>query len=242
MAILGCNGQRESMVDVQKLSDGTRSSLQLSDGTSVKSPADHTKSESSELHRFRGKIGQNTPQPVLATQLSGNPPPVVLLRGIARYGKIYDNLGDHQVRDPEFKIPNEMEERLLKKHSGTPVIGVKIIRFSDGKIECRTYPSFKPFSLDREKLREPTEKLVLKTRIREGKVSFEDDDVQFKYSNLYIPQHIIDGFPQEENGKVVCIFSDSEENFRCVVKRKSAGEKVTEFAKDQFFLCFPSYF
>lgn len=88
------------------------------------------------------------------------------------------------MRDPEFKIPNEMEERLLKKHSGTPVIGVKIIRYSDGKIECRTYPSFKPFSLDREKLREPTEKLVLKTRIREGKVSFEDDDVQFKYSNF----------------------------------------------------------
>ena len=176
------------------------------------------------------------------TQLSVNPPPVVLLRGIARYGKIYDNLGDHQVRDPEFKIPNEMEERLLKKHSENPVIGVKIIRYSDGKIECRTYPSFKPFSLDREKLREPTEKLVLKTRIREGKVSFEDDDEQFKYSNLYIPQHIIDGFPQEENGKVVCIFSNSEENFRCVVKRKSAGEKVTEFANDQFFLCFPSYF
>lgn len=91
-------------------------------------------------------------------------------------------------------------------------------------------------------MREPTEKLVLKTRIREGKVSFEDDDVQFKYSNLYIPQHIIDGFPQEENGKVVCNFSDSEENFRCVVKRKSAGEKVAEFANDQFFLCFPSYF
>ena len=90
MAILGCNGQRESMVDVQKFSDGTRPSLQLSDGTSVKSPADHTKSESSELHRFRGKIGQNTPQPVAAVEFRFW---VVVLAKKLMFDKTYKKIG-----------------------------------------------------------------------------------------------------------------------------------------------------
>ena len=34
----------------------------------------------------------------------------------------------------------------------------------------------------------------LKTRVCNGEVSYEEVAVQFKYGNLCIPKHIIDGF------------------------------------------------
>ena len=46
---------------------------------------DHLQTEYLELKSCHDESSQNTPQPVLATQLPGNPPPVIVLRGIARY-------------------------------------------------------------------------------------------------------------------------------------------------------------
>ena len=239
----GCTVPPESVRDpLQKDSDGTRPILQLSVGTSVKSTPDHTHNKSSELHCCHGKIAPNTQQPVLATQLSVNPPPVVLLRGIARYGKISDKLGDLQVWDPEYKIPGDIQEKLLQMYRNSPVTGVRIIRYSDGRTECRLHRNIKPLSLDREITLAADEKLVLKTRVREGKVSFEDADVQFKYENLYIPQYIIDSFTEKDNGKLVYIISDREDKFRCVVKREGVGETAKEVGEKQLFLCFPKFF
>ncbi|XP_022804656.1 uncharacterized protein LOC111341882 [Stylophora pistillata] len=238
-----CTVPPESLRDpLQKDSDGTRPILQQSVGTSVKSTPDHTHDKSSELHGCHGKIFPDTPQPVLATQISVSPPPVVLLRGVARYGKISDELGDLQVWDPEYKVQGDIQEKLFRMRRDSPVTGVRIIRYSDGRTECRLHRNIKPLSLDREITLAADEKLVLKTRVREGKVSFEDADVQFKYANLYIPQYIIDSFTEKDNGKLVYIISDREDKFRSVAKREGVCVKAKEVGEKGLFFCFPGSF
>jgi len=41
------------------------------------------------------------------------------------------------------------------------------------------------------------ETLLLKTRIREGLVSFQESDVQFRYGNWQIPQYIVESLKNE---------------------------------------------
>ena len=95
--------------------------------------ADHLQTKYLELKSCHRESTQSTPQLVLATQLPGNPSPVVVRRSIARFGKISYQLGDLQVWDPEFKIPNDIQERLITKHRHTRDIEVRIIRNSDVK-------------------------------------------------------------------------------------------------------------
>ena len=189
---------------------------------------DHLQTEYLELKGCHGESSQNTPQPVLATQLPGNPPPVVVLRGIARYGRISNQLGDLQVWDPEFKIPDYIQDRLLTKHCRTPETGVIIIMYRDGTLECYDYQNFKKFFLDEDIKLAKDEFLVMKTRISHGKVSFEDVNVQFKLGNVHIPQDIISGF-KEKDSVDLYVISGAAKNFRLIVKRESVFKRVREF-------------
>ena len=186
-----------------------------------------------EVKSRHGESFQNTPQPVLATQLPGNPPPVVVLRSIARYGKISYQLGDLQVWDPEFKIPDDIQDKLLTKHCHTPETGVRIIRYSDGTLECHDYQDFTKFFLNDDIELTKDEFLLMKTRIRHGKVSFNDVDIQFKFGNFHIPQDIIYGF-KEKGSADLYIISGAERKFRLIVKRKSASKRVAEFKNREF--------
>ena len=74
--------------------------------------------------------------------------------------------------------------------------------------------------------------LLMKTRIRHGKVSFEDVDVQFKLGNLHIPQDIICGC--REDSVDMYIISGIEKKFRLIVKRpETASEIVRKFMSRQ---------
>lgn len=109
-----------------------------------------------------------------------------MLRGFARYGKAPDRIGDLQIWDPGFKVPDAIQERLLDKHHKTPLIGMIVIKHSDGSIECYTDPNLKELSLDGEIRLAADEKLVLKSCFCNGVVSFEDVAAQFKYGNKCI--------------------------------------------------------
>ena len=184
------------------------------------------------------KVAQNPSQLVWASQFSVKSPPVVLVRGVARYGKIPDRyqIGDLQIWDSEFKIPAHMQEKLLANLRNTPLIGVLVIKHSDGEIECFTDPKLKEFSLDGEIQLAADEQLILKTRVCNGEVSFEEAAVQFKYGNKCIPQHIINGFkaPYRKPNGDLYIISDNSDNFRCVVKSPNKFEKVARMAKEDF--------
>ena len=194
---------------------------------------DHLQTEYLELKSCHDESSQNTPQPVLATQLPGNPPPVIVLRGIARYGRISKQLGELQVWDPEFKIPGDIQDKLLTKHCDTPETGVRIIRYSDGTLECHNYQNFKKFFLNEDIKLAKDEFLVMKTRIRHGKVSFEDVDVQFKLGNVHIPQDIISGFKEKDSADLYVI-SGAAKNFRLIVKRESVFKRVRESVNNEF--------
>ena len=181
---------------------------------------------------------ENTQQLVWATQFSVKSPPTVLLRGFVRYGKVPDQIGDLQIWDPEFKVPDDIQERLLKKLRNTPLIGLIVIKHGDGEIECYTDPNLKELSLDGEIQLADDEQLILKTRVRNGEVSFEDVAVQFKNGNVRIPQHIIDGFKAQDekaNGDLYIISNDSE-HFRCVVKSGIDFKKVIRIALEDLGL------
>ena len=78
------------------------------------------------------------------------------------------------------------------------------------------------------------EQLIMKTRVCNGEVSFEEVAVQFKYGNKCIPQHIINGFKAQDkkrNGDLY-IISDNSDNFRCVVKSPNNLKKVVRTAKE----------
>ena len=108
---------------------------------------------------------------------------------------------------------------------------------SDGTINHSTVPNLKESSLNGEIQLAANEQLILKTRVYNGEVSFEEADVQFKYGNKCIPKHIIDGFRAEDakkpNGDLYVI-SDNSGNFRCVVKGPNNFEKVIRIAKNEF--------
>ena len=191
---------------------------------------DHLQNKYSELKSCHGESSQNTLQPVLATQLPGNPPPVVVLRSIARYGEISYQLGDLQVWDPKLKIPDGIQKRLFTKHRHTPEVGVRLIRNSDGTLECHVYQDFKKFFLDEDIELAEGELLLMKTRIHHGKVSFNDVDVQFKSGNVHIPPDIIYGCTEKDSADLY-IISGTERKFRVIVKRESASKRVRTFMK-----------
>ena len=65
------------------------------------------------------------------------------------------------------------------------------------------------------------ETLMLKTRIRNGKVSFEPEDVKFTYPGWVIPQHLVENLKREQfathNGELFVI-SDEKENLKYTVR------------------------
>ena len=186
------------------------------------------KGYSAERKSIHEKITQNPPQLVWASQFSVKSPPVVLLRGFARYGKVPDQTSDLQIWDPKFKVPADIQEELLRKHCKTPLIGLLIIMHSDGTINHSTVPNLKESSLVGEIQLAAHEQLILKTRVYNGEVSFEEADVQFKYGNKCIPKHIIDGFRAEDGKKPngdLYVISDNSGNFRCVVKGPNKNKK-----------------
>ena len=111
-----------------------------------------------------------------------------------------------------------------------------VIKHSDGAIECFTDPNLKEFSLDGEIQLAAHEQLILKTRVCNGEVSFEEVAVQYKNGNKCIPQHIINGFKAQDkkpNGDLY-IISDNSDNFRSVVKSPNNFKKVARTAKEDF--------
>lgn len=73
------------------------------------------------------------------------------------------------------------------------------------------------------------EKVVLKTRVRNGEISLEESDVQFLREN--IPQHILDRVKATFTGKPygdLYVISDDAGKFRSVVKR-GVKDKTYEF-------------
>ena len=89
----------------------------------------------------------------------------------------------------------------------------------------------KQFTLDEEIQLDTGKKLLLKTRIRNGKVSFEDNDVKYKYRNNCIPKCIIDNLQMTKaDGDLYISLYDSDK-FRAIIKGSRKIEQVANAIK-----------
>ena len=174
---------------------------------------------------------QNIQQLVLWTQSSERPPPVVVLRSFVRHGEISYRQEDLQIWDPEFQVPDDIQGRLLYKFRNKPLVGIRVIKLSDGSTECYVDQNLKQFTLDEEIQLDTGKKLLLKTRIRNGKVSFEDNDVKYKYRNNCIPKCIIDNLQMTKaDGDLYISLYDSDK-FRAIIKGSRKIEQVANAIK-----------
>ena len=181
---------------------------------------------SSERKSIDDMSAQNSQQLVLATQFLERPPPVVVLRSFIRHGQISYREEDLQIWDPEFQFPDEIQSKLLKECSHIPLLGVRIMKLSNGLVGYHVDRDLKQFT-SHGKIQLASEKrLVLKTRVHNGKVSFEDNDVKYKYENSCIPKYILDNLQRKRADGDLYIFSDDSDSFVTIVKecgRKGAS-------------------
>ena len=194
---------------------------------------------SSERKSIDDMSAQNSQQLVLATQFLERPPPVVVLRSFIRHGQISYQEGDLQIWDPEFQFPDEIQRKLLKECSHIPLIGVRIMKLSNGLVACQVDRDLKQFK-SHEKLQLASEKrLVLKTRVHNGKVSFEDNDVKYKYENSCIPKDILDNLQKKRADGDLYIVSDDSGNFvKAVVKECGKVERAANTFKQSIYAIF----
>ena len=167
--------------------------------------------------------------PYPATLITWEP---VLLRSILRFGRISFERRDLQLWDPAFIVPDFINTDLIQRYQDTPEIGVRIVQGTDGQLQWSVDPKLIEVSKSRYKGIEITanETLLLKTRIREGVVSFEENDVDFRYGRFRIPQEIINKLKEEycaTHCGVLYIISDGKGNLRTMVKIEKLNRLLT---------------
>ena len=185
---------------------------------------------SSERKSIDEMSAQNIQQLVLWTQSSERPPPVVVLRSFVRHGEISYRQEDLQIWDPEFQVPGDIQKRLFHSFWNKPLVGVRVIKLSNGSTECYVDHNLKQFTLDEEIQLDTGKKLLLKTRVRNGKVSFEDNDVKYKYRNNCIPECIIDDLQMRKaDGDLYITLHDSDK-FEAIIKESGKIEQAANAA------------
>ena len=203
---------------------------------SYKVSENYSQRNSSERKSIDEMSAQNSQQLVLGTQFSERPPPVVVLRSFVRRGEISYQKEDLQIGDPEFQVPSEIQERLFHSFWNKPPVGVRVIKLSNGSTECYVDHNLKQFTLDEEIQLDTGKKLLLKTRVRNGKVSFEDNDVKYKYRNNCIPERIIDDLQMRKADGDLYISLHDSDKFEAFIrgsgKIKQAANAAANAAAD----------
>ena len=154
-----------------------------------------------------------------------------------RYGKVSLELNDLQMCDPDFTVPEYINKILFKKYQGVPEAGVRIVLDNNHELQCYVARKLKEFSRKKEIQMERDETLLLKTRLRYGKVSFQESDVHFRYGNWQIPQYIFEILEEEHkstpSADLIISFKDGKLRCRVKIGRKDA---ITNFASRELNL------
>ena len=147
----------------------------------------------------------------------------VLLRTLLRHGRISYEPEDLQLWTPGFAVPDYISQSLLQTFGADPVTGVTIISDKNGKLRCSVDPKLVEISRSRYEGIQiaENETLLLKTLIRNGLVSFQENDIHFRYESWQIPQHIMDSlvinYRSTSCGELY-IISNEKKDLRCIVK------------------------
>lgn len=147
----------------------------------------------------------------------------VLLKSILRNGRISYQPGDVQIWYPGFRVPDCISQSLLQEHQNTPEAEVKIAKENNGelRVTVNVEPRSKEFSPIERTQMAPNETLMLETRLRYGKLSFESGDLRFIYPNWQIPLYIVESLKREYETTphgLIYVITDEQGNLRYKVQ------------------------
>ena len=155
------------------------------------------------------------------------PSKTVMLITHLRYGQISKKPDDVEYRVPGFVVPDYTANYLFKRWSKQSDAELVILLDESGEfisqVDKKTGKAWEPLiklNLD--------ETVLLQTRIRNGYISSDKEDVLYRHSNWKsVPQHVSETlrkkFRSRSNAEII-IISDSQGNLRCVVKHGCSRE------------------
>ena len=153
-------------------------------------------------------------------------PPVriVMVQTHLRNGRISNQPEDVEYWKPGFVVPDEMARNLLRRHSTKAKAYLLILKHVKGNLIAQVNGKEKDWqqilklALD--------ESIVLQTRIKNGIISLEPEDVVLREKNFQIPSEVFNRLKQDfwatPNAELF-ILSDSKENLRSIVKDKKTS-------------------
>jgi len=214
---------------IHDASSSAAESFSILSGHSKINPLQRNRLDWEPGHGLKTKAMKQPATQPTTTMESGHPPAIsitgepVFLRSLLFNGRISYQLEDLQLWHPTFTVPDYIKQELLQRFRNTPVTGVTIMQGIDGKLQWSVDPKLIEISKSRYEGIQiaDNETLMLKTRIRNGQVSFQESDVDFRHGTWQIPQYIVESLKEEycltPRGEFY-IISDDRENLRQVVK------------------------
>lgn len=148
------------------------------------------------------------------------PAKTVMVMTHLRNGRISREKEDIEYWKSEFIIPALMERDLLKSYKNKTDVELAIIENEKGllvplvdKEKRKKFQQFMVLALD--------ETVVLKTRIKNGKISFEKEDVVVRHLNCRVPEDVVSNLLQEFQmipNADLSIISDSQGKLKTIVQ------------------------
>ncbi len=145
----------------------------------------------------------------------------VMLKSKLRRGIISYVQGDLEILRPGFEVPDRIIQSLLNEHYITAEAEVKIVKDSNGELRVTVEHKSKDSSKDQGIELAANEAIMLETRLRYGKASFEKKDLRFIRENFQIPPYITTSLKRDYEtmpNVELYVISDDKGNLRYKVQ------------------------
>lgn len=136
----------------------------------------------------------------------------MVLKSKLRFGNISFELADLKFLSPEFReIPEHIVQHLKTyKHVAESNVKVMLVPSHNKQVV---------YVGDQEIEMADNDLILLKTRVRNGLVSFHEDDVEVRYpADWQVPEGILEDLKRKASNGKLFIISDEKGNLRCTVK------------------------
>ena len=177
--------------------------------------------EESTTYGFQGPLPHQYGVKVYHTS-KGEP---IMLKSKLRLGSISYHPDDIITQWPGFKVPDYIAESLFTDYRKTPEAEVEIV--SDPADSKVFRWSVKPKG--KEKNKKQQERLLFKSRVRDGFISYDRNDVKhFSYPGWGVPPYIALSLQREKSNGTLSVFSDEKGNLFYKVEH-GIKDAATEF-------------
>ena len=162
----------------------------------------------------------------------------IMFKSKLYFGRISYHPDDIITQRPGFKVPDYIAQSLLTDYHDTPEAEVEIV--SD-PADSKVFRWFvKPKEKEKNK-RKQNERLLFKSRVRDGLISYDQNDVKYRSDPEWrVPPYIADSLQRQKSSGTLSVFSDEEENLFYEVEHgiKDTTIEIKRKTVDYFFNLF----